>query len=124
MRLWSTVDLWLDVIRDESAKLTREVAEHPEVPSAFIAGPPLTPERAENRTLFKGRSDIIKLIEHDLAPDRRGILLVTGQRCMGQTSLFNYLPTYLGTSTGLGSMAVCPSWDVGTTRSPDPALFD
>ncbi|HEX7837975.1 MAG TPA: ATP-binding protein, partial [Kofleriaceae bacterium] len=91
----------LDVIGDEDAKLRREAAEHPEVPPAFIAGPPLTPEHIEDYTLFKGRSDIIKLIEHDLAPDRRGVLLVTGQRRMGKTSLCNYLPAYLGTSTAI-----------------------
>lgn len=100
-RLLPTTALWLEVIRDEDAKLRREAAEHPEVPPAFIAGPPLTPERAEDLTLFKGRSDIIKLIEHDLAPERRGILLVTGQRRMGKTSLCNYLPTYLGTGTAI-----------------------
>jgi hypothetical protein len=98
-RFLHTAELWLDVVDDEDDKLTREVADHPEVPSAFIAGPPLTPERAEDRTLFKGRTDIIKLIEHDLAPDRRGVLLVVGQRRMGKTSLCNYLPTYLGTGT-------------------------
>jgi hypothetical protein len=98
-RLLPTAALWLDVIRDEEDKLTREIANHPEVPAAFIAGPPLSPDRAEDRTLFKGRSDIIRLIEHDLAPDRRGVLLVIGQRRMGKTSLCNYLPTYLGTGT-------------------------
>jgi hypothetical protein len=98
-RLWSTAALWLDVMREEADKLSREVAAHPDVPAAFIAGPPLTPARAEDRTLFKGRGNIIKLIEHDLAPDRRGVLLVVGQRRMGKTSLCNYLPTYLGTGT-------------------------
>jgi hypothetical protein len=98
-RLLPIAALWLDVIRDEDAELTREVAAHPQVPSAFIAGLPLTPERAEDRTLFKGRSDIIKLIEHDLAPDRRSVLFVVGQRRMGKTSLCNYLPSYLGTGT-------------------------
>ncbi|HEX8108652.1 MAG TPA: ATP-binding protein [Kofleriaceae bacterium] len=82
-----------------SRQAVREVAAHPEVPSAFVAGPPLTPARAEDRALFKGRGDVIKLIEHDLAPDRRGVLLVVGQRRMGKTSLCNYLPTYLGTGT-------------------------
>jgi hypothetical protein len=75
------------------------MADRPEVPSVFVAGPPLTPDRAEDRTLFKGRADIVKLIEHDLVPDRRGVLLVIGQRRMGKTSLCNYLPTYLGTGT-------------------------
>lgn len=98
-RLWSTAALWLDAIREEAEQLNREVAAHPEVPAAFIAGPPLTPARAEERTLFKGRGDVIKVIEHDLAPDRRGVLVVVGQRRMGKTSLCNYLPTYLGTGT-------------------------
>ena len=98
-RLLSAAALWLDVIRSEADKLAREVATHPEVPAPFIAGPPLTPARAEERPLFKGRSDIIKVIEHDLAPDRRGVLVVVGQRRMGKTSLCNYLPTYLGTGT-------------------------
>jgi hypothetical protein len=98
-RLWSTAVLWLDAIRKESEQLNREMAAHPEVPAAFIAGPPLTPARAEERTLFKGRRDVIKVIEHDLAPDRRGVLVVVGQRRMGKTSLCNYLPTYLGTGT-------------------------
>lgn len=98
-RLWSTATLWLDAIGKEAEQLNREVAAHPEVPAAFIAGPPLTPARAEERTLFKGRRDVIKVIEHDLAPDRRGVLVVVGQRRMGKTSLCNYLPTHLGTGT-------------------------
>ena len=91
--------LWLDLIRDVAGDLAREATAHPEVPAAFIAGPPLSPERAEERTVFKGRADLIKVIEHDLAPDRRGVLLVVGQRRMGKTSLCNWLPTYLGTGT-------------------------
>lgn len=98
-RLRSTANLWLTVIRAREDDLAREMESHPEVPSVFIAGPPLTPERAEDRTLFKGRRDIIRFIEHDLAPDRRGLLLIVGQRRMGKTSLCNYLPTYLGSGT-------------------------
>ena len=98
-RLLTTATLWLDVIRDEEVKLTREVADHPEVPTAFIAGPPLSPDRVEERSLFKGRREIIDVIAHDLAPDRRGLLHVVGQRRMGKTSLCNYLATYLGTGT-------------------------
>jgi uncharacterized protein len=98
-RLQSTANLWLTVIRAREDDLAREMETHPEVPSVFIAGPPLTLERAEDRTLFKGRRDIIGFIEHDLAPDRRGLLLIVGQRRMGKTSLCNYLPTYLGTGT-------------------------
>jgi len=98
-RLLPAVALWLEVIRLEAEELAREVTTNPEVPSAFVAGLPLKPDRAEDRTLFKGRADIIKLIEHDLAPDRRGVLLVVGQRRMGKTSLCNWLPIYLGTGT-------------------------
>jgi hypothetical protein len=98
-RLLPTVALWLDVIHDEETKLAREITERPQVPSAFVAGPPLTPERAEDRALFRSRADIIRLIAHDLAPDRRGVLLVVGQRRMGKTSLCNWLPEYLGTGT-------------------------
>jgi hypothetical protein len=100
-RLLGTADLWLDIIRDEDAKLTREAKEHPEVPSVFIAGPPLTPDRVEDRTLFKGRTDIIKLIDHDLGTDRCGVLLIVGQRRMGKTSLCHYLPAYQGTGTNI-----------------------
>lgn len=98
-RLLPTTTLWLDVIRDQETQLAREIAERPQVPSAFVAGPPLTPERAEDRALFRSRADIIRLIAHDLAPDRRGVLLVVGQRRMGKTSLCNWLPEYLGTGT-------------------------
>lgn len=98
-RLLPTAALWLQVVYDEADKLIREVAARPEVPVAFIAGPPLTPDHAEDRSLFKGRGDIIKLIEHDLAPERRGVLMVIGQRRMGKTSLCNWLPPYLGTGT-------------------------
>jgi uncharacterized protein len=98
-RLSTTAGLWLDFIHAEQHKLALDVAENPEIPRAFIAGPVLAPDEPENRPLFKGRDAIIKLIEHDLAPDRRGVLLVTGQRRMGKSSLRNYLPTSLGTGT-------------------------
>jgi hypothetical protein len=51
-RLLPTAALWLDVIREEEHKLALEEAEHPEVPGAFIAGPPLAADRPENRSLF------------------------------------------------------------------------
>lgn len=100
-RLLPVAAEWLEVIRSEAEKLAQEIAEHPEVPSAFIAGPALSPERSEERSLFKGRRDVIEIIEHDLGPDRRGVLLVVGQRRMGKSSLCNWLPTYLGTGTAV-----------------------
>jgi hypothetical protein len=97
-RLVPTAALWLDVLREERRRLARQAAKNPEIPAAFIAGSALTPSDTENRPLFKGRDDVIKLIQHDLSPNRRGVLLVIGQRRMGKTSLRNYLPTYLGTN--------------------------
>ena len=98
-RLLPTARLWLDIIREEEQKLAREEAERPEVPLAFVAGPALTPERSEQRDLFKGRADLVRLIEHDLAPEKHGLLLIIGQRRMGKSSLRNWLPHYLGTET-------------------------
>ena len=98
-RLLQSARLWLDVIQDEQHRLSQEEAAHPQVPTAFVAGPALTPDRPEEQSLFKGRQDLIQLIDHDLAPDRRGALLVFGQRRMGKTSLRNFLPRVLGTST-------------------------
>lgn len=98
-RLLHTARLWVDVIQDEHHRLDQEEAAHPQVPTAFVAGPALTPDRPEEQSLFKGRKDLIQVIDHDLAPDRRGALLIFGQRRMGKTSLRNFLPRVLGTST-------------------------
>jgi hypothetical protein len=47
--------------------------------------------------LFKGRADLIRLIDHDLADDRRAPFWLFGQRRMGKSSLLNMLPERLGT---------------------------
>jgi hypothetical protein len=98
-RLLPTARLWLDVIQDEHHRLAAETIKNPQVPRAFIAGPPLSPERIEDQPLFKGRTDLAKIIAHDLDPDRRGVLVVIGQRRMGKSSLRNWLPRLLGTGT-------------------------
>ncbi|HEU4406639.1 MAG TPA: ATP-binding protein [Polyangiaceae bacterium] len=103
-RLHQTARLWLEVLRDDGRKLAREEAEHPQVPSVFVAGPALTLDRPDARSLFKGRSDLVDLISHDLSPGRRGVLLLFGQRRMGKTSLRNWLPTFLGTGTTVVSV--------------------
>ena len=98
-RLHKTARVWTDVLDEEGRKLAVEEAERPEVPTVFVAGAPLNPEREEDRTLFNGRDDLAKVIEHDLAPDRRGVLVVFGQRRMGKTSLSRWLPHFLGMGT-------------------------
>ena len=98
-RLLSTARVWLDVVHDEERRLAADEREHPQVPRAFIAGPPLSPDRPEDQPLFKGRTDIARRIAHDLDPDRRGVLIVIGQRRMGKSSFRNWLPRLLGTGT-------------------------
>lgn len=98
-RLQATARLWLDVIEDELRKLSREASENPEVPPVFVAGIALTPERPDETSLFKGRRDVSREIEHDLMPDRRGVIVLQGQRRMGKSSLARWLPRLLGTGT-------------------------
>lgn len=52
-----------------------------------------------DRSLFKGRQDLVRIIDHDLTGDRRASLLLFGQRRMGKSSLINMLPQVLGTGT-------------------------
>ncbi len=98
-RFLSTARLWLDVIQEEERKLAEDEAHHPQVPRAFIAGPVLAPEDAWGGFLFQGRKDLARLVEHDLDPDRRGILVIVGQRRIGKSSFGNWLPRFLGTGT-------------------------
>jgi hypothetical protein len=95
-RLLSTLRLWRDVTSDELAQLAREERDRPQVPLPFVAGPALRPA---DRQLFKGRQDLIRLIDHDLTGTRREPLVLLGQRRMGKSSLLNMLPTQLGTGT-------------------------
>lgn len=100
-RLLSTARLWLDVVQDEERKLATDEALRPQVPRAFVAGAPLTPEDPKNHLLFKGRTDLVQIIKHDLTPDRCGILVIAGQRRMGKSSFRNWLPRLLGAGTDI-----------------------
>jgi hypothetical protein len=91
-----TSQVWLDVIAEELRTLTDDERAHPQIPNPFEPGPPLRPDDAD---LFKGRADLVRLIDHDLADHRRAPLLLTGQRRMGKTSLLGMLPERLGTGT-------------------------
>jgi hypothetical protein len=97
--LLPTAQVWLDYVHHARERLERETRKRPEVPSVFVAGLALTPAIAEQRGLFKGRRDVIDLLRHDLAPDRRGVLLIVGQRRIGKSSLCNWLSERLGTDT-------------------------
>jgi len=97
-RLRGTARAWLDIIDAEVRALEEEERTRPQIDRAFEAGPPLRPKDA---TLFKGRSELIRLIDHDLADDRRAPLVLIGQRRMGKTSLVHMLQERLGTGTRL-----------------------
>jgi hypothetical protein len=94
--LLPTSGLWLDVIDDELRSLAEDERAHPQIPSPFEPGSTL---RSDDAHLFKGRTDLVRLIDHDLADHRRAPLLLTGQRRMGKTSLLGMLPERLGTGT-------------------------
>lgn len=98
-RLLPTAKLWLDVLEDEERKLAEAQRENPQIEPVFHAGLPLDPDRPEQRALFKGRTDIGRLVAHHLDEDRRGVLVVVGQRRMGKSSLRNFLPRLLGGGT-------------------------
>ena len=96
-RLQPVLRTWLDVVAEEKAALAHEEAEHPQIPTPFLAGPALLQE--ETRILFRGRKDLVDVIDHDLTGDRRAPILLVGQRRMGKSSLINMLPIQLGTGT-------------------------
>jgi hypothetical protein len=97
-RLISTARLWMDVVGDERSALAEDERRNPQVPRAYVAGQPLKVDE-QGKSLFKGRKDIAALVAHELDPDRRGVLVVVGQRRMGKSSFRNWLSELLGTGT-------------------------
>lgn len=95
-RLYPVIATWLRIVDDEQAALTRDLRDNSQVPTAFVAGPVLTPD---DRDLFKGRRDLADLIDHDLTRDLRAPLVLQGHRRMGKSSLLNLLPLMLGSGT-------------------------
>ncbi len=63
------------------------------IPLPFVAGPALTPRE---RDLFRGRTDLAGLVRDDLTGNRRGTIMLFGQRRMGKSSFINMLPSLLG----------------------------
>ncbi len=99
-RFLITVATWREhALERERRELARDEILHPQVPRVFKPGPVLGPE---NRTLFKGRQDLIALIDHDLAGAHRAAIFLFGQRRMGKSSLLNMLPAQLGRGTLVG----------------------
>ena len=90
------VKAWLDRVADEEAALAALEQERPQVPLVFVSGVPLTPA---DESLFVGRTDLIRLLDQDLAAERPVPLVLLGQRRMGKSTLLNFLPRLLGTGT-------------------------
>lgn len=95
-RLPPVIATWLRIVDDDQAALTRDARDNPQVPTAFVAGPVLTPDDSD---LFKGRRDLADLIDNDLTRDLRAPLVLRGHRRMGKSSLLNLLPVLLGSGT-------------------------
>jgi hypothetical protein len=95
-RFLLVVKAWLDRVADEEAALAALELKKPQVPLVFVAGVPLTPQ---DESLFKGRRDLVRLLDQDLAAERPVPLVLLGQRRMGKSTLLNFLPRLLGTGT-------------------------
>lgn len=100
-RLLQTAAVWLESVNERGALLEREMRERPQVPMVFVAGAPLRPAATEGSGLFKGRRDLATVLEQDLSPGRRGVMVVIGQRRMGKSSFALWLPRLLGTGTAV-----------------------
>lgn len=95
-RLLLVVKTWLDRVADEETALAALERKSPQVPLVFVAGVPLT---SSDESLFVGRTDLVRLLNQDLAAERPVPLVLLGQRRMGKSTLLNFLPRLLGTGT-------------------------
>lgn len=98
-RLLHVNRIWLDAICRMRAKVEAEIAANPELPKVYITGPALDPRDPDAIQIFRGRRDLMEVIDHDLAEDRRAALFLIGQRRMGKTSLLRMLPPHFGNRT-------------------------
>lgn len=86
----STLTRWISVFENEIA--STEKWEH--IPNVYVAGMPLD----EKSAVFKGRKDIIRILERELATEatQRPALLLFGARRTGKTSVLRQFPDALG----------------------------
>lgn len=70
------------------------VSKKEQIPNVYIAGTPL----AESSKVFKGRKDLFRLLERELATEaeQRPAILLFGARRTGKTSVLRQLPNALG----------------------------
>jgi len=77
-------------------------AENRRIPIPFLAGPVLRPSDGD---LFRGHGDLVEILKDDVLSDRRGPILIVGQRRMGKSSLINLLSALLGTDIKVVSLS-------------------
>ena len=84
-----TLKKWEKVFRLELSNVEKEP-----IPNVYIAGAPLS----ENSKVFKGRKDIFRILEQELATEaeQRPALFLFGARRSGKTSVLRQLPDVLG----------------------------
>lgn len=103
-RLLAVNQVWKQAIADMRATVEAEIAADPMLPRVYVAGPALDPRDPLAVQLFRARKDLVAVIDHDLADDRLGALLLIGQRRMGKTSLLRTLPAHLGRHTIIAAL--------------------
>jgi AAA+ ATPase superfamily predicted ATPase len=86
----TTLERWEGVFENE---ISRTQKWEP-IPNVYVAGMPLN----ENSAVFKGRKDIIRILERELATEakQRPALLLYGARRTGKTSVLRQFPDALG----------------------------
>lgn len=86
---------WGRVLQQERDFLNQDKKNNPQIPIPFVAGAVLSGEK--DKGLFRGRGELISIIENDLVGGRRGPILLIGQRRIGKSSLLKMLPYYIPT---------------------------
>jgi hypothetical protein len=87
------IDRWTRILAAAVQVLAAQAGAEAEIPPVYVAGPHLRPEDAGQ--LFRGRADLFREIETAQLAPRPPVLLLSGQRRTGKTSLIAFLPLRL-----------------------------
>ena len=92
-RYGQIIDRWTRIATTAVQVLEAQAGAEAEIPPVYVAGAHLRPEDVGQ--LFKGRQDIFREVETAQLAPRPPVLLLTGQRRTGKTSLIAFLPLRL-----------------------------
>lgn len=87
---------WVEHLCEDSRD-RQHVTLKSDVPDVFQEGNSLKLDHPEHVDIFKGRRDLVAILDRDLSAKQRAPLLLTGQRRMGKSSLLSMLPRFLST---------------------------